>query len=65
MNTMNDMVIKRIGVMNKIDIAVLKMAEQLGDPTGTESMDTADYIAGEFQISLDEVLEILAKREIA
>jgi hypothetical protein len=51
--------------MNKIDMAVIKMAEQLGDPAGTESMDTADYIAGEFQISLDEVLEILAKREIA
>jgi hypothetical protein len=32
----------------------MEMAEQLGDPYGFE-LETVDYIAGEFQISIQDV----------
>lgn len=39
------------------------MAKLMGDPYGFGS-DTADYIAGELQISTDEVVEVFDKHAL-
>lgn len=47
-----------MGKMKDINIGIMEMAEQIGDPYGFET-ETADYIATEFQISIDEVQAVL------
>jgi hypothetical protein len=52
-----------MGKMKDIAIGIMEMAERIGDPYGFEN-ETADYIASEFQISVDEVqafLDIMAQ----
>ena len=44
--------------MKDMTISILEMAEQIGDPYGFEN-ETADYIATELQISVDEVQAFL------
>ena len=44
--------------MKDMAIGIMEMAEQIGDPYGFEN-ETADYIASEFQISVDEVQAFL------
>jgi energy-converting hydrogenase A subunit M len=47
-----------MGHYNSIDLEIMNMAHSLRDPYGF-SEETVDYIAGELQISLDEVREVL------
>ena len=47
-----------MGKMKDMAIGILEMAEQIGDPYGFET-ETADYIATELQISIDEVQAFL------
>lgn len=44
--------------MKDMAIGIMEMAEQIGDPYGFKN-ETADYIATEFQISIDEVQAFL------
>lgn len=44
--------------MKDMTISIMEMAEQIGDPYGFET-ETADYIATELQISVDEVQAFL------
>ena len=44
--------------MKDMAIGIMEMAEQIGDPYGFEN-ETADYIATELQISVDEVQAFL------
>ena len=53
-----------MGKMKDMAIGIVEMAEQIGDPYGFNN-ETADYIASEFQISVDEVqafLDMMAKQ---
>jgi hypothetical protein len=43
-----------MGKIKNLATGIMEMAEQLGDPYGFE-LETVDYIAGEFQISTQEV----------
>lgn len=47
-----------MGKMKDINIGIIEMARQIGDPYGFEN-ETIDYIASEFQISIDEVQAVL------
>ena len=47
-----------MGKMKDMAIGIAEMAEQIGDPYGFET-ETADYIATELQISIDEVQAFL------
>jgi len=47
-----------MGKMKDMAIGISEMAEQIGDPYGFEN-ETADYIAAELQISVDEVQAFL------
>jgi hypothetical protein len=47
-----------MGKMKDLTISIAEMAEQIGDPYGFET-ETADYIATELQISVDEVQAFL------
>lgn len=59
---MNNLVTRKIGgnmsKMKNLAISIMEMAEQIGDPYGVNG-ETADYIATEFQISVDEVQAFL------
>ena len=44
--------------MKDMTISIMEMAEQIDDPYGFET-ETADYIATELQISVDEVQAFL------
>lgn len=47
-----------MGKIKDIAIDIMQMAEQIGDPYGFEN-ETADYIATQLQISVDEVQAFL------
>ena len=47
-----------MGKMKNLAIEIMQMAEKIGDPWGF-SDETADYIAGEMQISTAEVQAVL------
>lgn len=47
-----------MGKMKDMAIGIMEMAEQIGDPYGFNN-ETADYIATELQISVDEVQAFL------
>lgn len=47
-----------MGKVKNIAIGILKLAQQIGDPYGFED-ETVDYIATQFQISVDEVQAVL------
>lgn len=47
-----------MGKVKNIAISIMEMAQQIGDPYGFEN-ETVDYIAGELQISVDEVQAVL------